>query len=245
MPKTAGTETDMKKTLSVLAALLLAAAMLLTMAACGSTGGGEEESKKEKTPEELIVGKWETSKDFGAFLGDTLASGFGEESSEYFKDLKLDLPFTFEFDEDGTAALTIDEKRFEKSLDEMKGQLKKGLEQMLRDMAEANDADLNDLVTQNGYDTLDDFLDEALSELSIDEVMSSFDDTEISGKYELDGNKLFVISEGEERDDEDYLIFELDEDELKIDMTDEQREDLSDDEAALFDEMFPMEFTRK
>ncbi len=236
----------MKKTLSVLAALLLAAAMLLTMAACGSTGDQEEEeSKKEKTPEELIVGEWETSKDFGAFLGDTLASGFGDESGEYFKNLKLDLPFTFKFDEDGTAALTINEKKFEKSLDEMKKQLKKGLEQMLRDMAEANDADLDDLVTQNGFDTLDDFLDEALTELSIDEVMSSFDDTEISGKYELDGSKLFVVSDGEERDDEDYLVFELDGDELKIDMTDEQRADLSDDEAAIFDVMFPMEFTRK
>lgn len=235
----------MKKTLTILTALLLAVAMLFAMTACGSTGDQEEETKKEKTPEELIVGEWEASKDFGELLGESFIEGFGEEGSEYFKDLKFDLPFTFEFDEDGTAALTINEKKFEKSFEEMKKQLKKGFEQMLRDMAEENDADLNDLVTQNGYDTLDEFLDEALSELSIDEAMSNFDDTEISGKYELDGNKLFIIADGEERDDEDYLVFELDDDELRIEMTDEQLEDLSDDDEALCDAMFPMEFTRK
>lgn len=123
------------------------------------------------------------------------------------------------------------------------------MEDMLRDMAKDQEADINDIVEQNGYDSLDDFLDDAVSEFEADSMIEAFDIEDMSGEYEVDGDKLYMIADGEERDDDDYVLFEVSAKKLTIDMPDGATDETDeiDDEAvsAVVNFMLPLVFERK
>lgn len=235
----------MKKTFNILLALLLATAMLFTVTACGNANGDDADAKVEKAPEELIIGEWEGTVEFGDYMSELLATSLDAGDEDYFDNLTFDMVFDFEFTKDGEATLTINKSEFEKSLDSMKDDLKEGLAQMLKDMAEENDADLDDLVAGSGYDSLDELIDDALSELTAEDMLDSFGGGDmLSGTYEIDGDKLYILDEGEERGDDNCLSFEISEKKLTINLSDEAKAELDEDEEIV-SSMFPMELNRK
>lgn len=249
----------MKKTLSILLAFLLAATMIFSMAACGSVDDDNaadtkadkaestaDDEEDEKTPEELLVGDWETTVELGELMSEMLGESLGDDYAKYFKNMELDLVMSLELTKKGEFAMELDEDALKDELEDFKEDLKDGMEDMLRDMAKDQEADINDIVEQNGYDSLDEFLDEAVAEFEVDSMIEAFDIEDMSGEYEVEDDKLYMIADGEERDDDDYVLFEVSAKKLTIDMPDGATDEIDDEEVSgVVNYMLPLVFERK
>lgn len=241
------------KKLTILVSLVLCLAMMFSFTSCGGSNNGGSENKgtdkatttdaatekEPATPEELIVGAWTCEME----LGDFMATLMGDTAGEYFDGLEFAIFLNMEFTEDGECEMNIDEDTFEEAVEDLKVDLRDGMLKMLEDAAEMNSTTLDELVASAGFDTADEYLDAVLGELTAEDLLESFGDVNKSGTYEIDGDKLYIIADGEDKDEDDYSVFTVDEDTLTLDMPAEEKEDAEGMEALL--DLLPLRFERQ
>ncbi len=236
------------KKLTLLVSLLLCLAMMFTFVSCGSDKGeettGTDVTPTPKTAEELIIGEWECELDMGEYMATVMG---GTTGGDYFEDLEFAINLIMDFDNDGNVEMAIDEDALEGSVDDLKKGLKKGMKVMLEDMAEMYGSSIEEMIAAEGYTDLDKYLDDALADMDVKTLLEGFDTSDMSGTYKIDGDKLYITQEDDEEEDkDDYMLFEVDEDTLELDMNEKDREEAENDETvAIFVEFLPLKFERK
>ena len=241
------------KKLTILLSLVLCLAMMFSFTSCGGSNNGGSENKgtdkatttdaatekEPATPEELIVGAWTCEME----LGDFMATLMGDTAGEYFDGLEFAIFLNMEFTEDGEVEMNVDEDTFEEAVEDLKDDLRDGMMKMLEDAAEMNNTTLDELVASVGYNTADEYIDATLDAMTAEDLLESFGDVNQSGTYEIDGDKLYIIADGEDKDEDDYAVFTVDEDTLTLDMPAEEKEDAEGMEALL--DILPLRFERQ
>ncbi len=212
----------MKKALFSLLSLALVLCMALTFTACKAE---EEEGKKD-----TIVGDWTTKVD----LADAINATIPEETQQYVKVDKFEIVMNVTFTEDGEHEKSLDEDALEEAVEDLK-------DDILGDMK----VYINALLAEQGINmTFEDYLaatgvteESLMSSFSVDSIVKGF---ETKGTYEIDGDKIYMLNDGEEKDDDKYEIFELDGDKLIF----KEAHGLDDASEELQKAIYPLEFTR-
>ena len=253
------------KKLTLLVSLLLCLAMMLTFVACDSADGDKDAEtttastdaktdeatsedtteaipEEPKTPADLIVGKWSTKLDFGNLL----AMSMGDVNGQYFNDLKFEIALDMEFDKDGKAAMSVDEDAITSSFETLKNDLKVGMKKMLEDIAAAYGITVEDMAAAEGFSDIDSYLDASLAQLTVDSILGGMDVVNADGTYEIDGGNLYILTDGEEKSEDNCIVFEVDEETLKFDMPEDMKAETGDDVTmSVLLDILPIVFERQ
>ena len=206
---------------------------------------------------DLIVGTWVYTMDFSSFLQEELGAEFadlGEDFAGLFDDLGRNAMLTilFEFNEDGTFRTYADEDSVYTMINAIIESIVPALDYFIdavyEELAEAA-ADLGmsveDLIAifeedvgMSFSDYVDEVMEEMLSEIGDLEVL--FEDLTDSGRYKIEGDRLFIASDGEEFDH--YDVFEVSENTLTLLSTSDPDFD-PNEFGGLFS--YPIQFTRR
>lgn len=200
----------MKKFLSVMLVLV----MILSMVACGGT---------KKDP---LVGTWKGTLDMSGFLKDTLAAE-GMTVTTDISGLGFDIILTF--GEDGTVTMSVDEASVAAMATKMVDVM---LELTVESFKQAG-VDLSAL----GLDE-ESLRAELEKEINVEELVGSFDVTSESGYYLYKDGKIYGGDTKEELADvtnsEDYMVVELNGNQLTINDIVSDGEKGSEEMAAVF-----------
>ncbi len=207
----------MKKIKSVLA-VLLAAAMLFCFAGCAkdATIAGVSDSQR-------IVGSWTCEIDLTDYMNENIGD-LGLDGFEMPTD-PIYIYINFDFEDDKTCALYLEE---EKTLESMQDYIDSIMDAMVEYMydslekesgmsREEADKYFNDYMGMS----LKEYFDTAMEEYLSPEVLAeSFDDIDVNeGYYKVEGGKLYMADTEEELEDcEEYVTYEFEGDNLKIDV---------------------------
>ena len=217
----------MRKRLSVTALILAVLMIALCCAACGG----------EKT----IIGTWRYTVDFEEIVRaktplDTLSGDeltYAEKMLEIYKDVTGVV--VMEFKEDGTYSISADQETMASALEDLKA----NLSDILPDLIGILGQDMSEFEAQiqaNGY-TIEMYIDALFSQLDLNSLTENLSS---SGRYRLDGDKLYTSDQDGTIDESHYLIIELSGSKLKI--TEAVGSDSGD--SMLAGIYLPMELTR-
>ena len=163
----------------------------------------EDEDKDEPSKTSDIVGEWEGEVDMACILNYMFEASLGD-LAEYLTLDSFEVRFTFEFDDDGMFSMTINERDFEKELENAAEVWIDGYYEIIDIQIEEQGLDMtpDEYAEQHLGMSVEDFIEEAL--------VSGMDAAQFEnyGNYELDGSKLYMDSSRE------YYIIEIDGDEL-------------------------------
>ncbi len=210
--------------ISKILALLLALVMILSLCACGEKKESDEDSEKKddksssqvadedsevadeaEEKEFTFVGDWAADMDITEALGEMLdmLGAEGLESS------KLVVPVNFSFGQDGSYKVEVNKDDF---LPVMKDWMGDMLEKILK--AQGIEMSLEEYLETSGM-TLDDILEEAFTDESIDEMTGEMNST---GKYKVEEGKLYMSLDGDDEiSTDEYIVFEaVSNDEIKF-----------------------------
>lgn len=207
-------EENMKK-LKRIAALLLALVMVFALCACSADGGKDKDSNKKeevkKTDAELIVGTWEGSVNIGDELEQVLESDADmAEIMSYFDFSGIDITMQIVFGKDGSYSVAyVDDGSSEK----IEKAYRDGFVQMFDDLLEGTGYTLADVAAQE-YMTEDEYLD-AMVEIAMQSVTPLYGELS-AGTYEIGDGKLYMIEDGEDKDDGTYTTYKLSKNELTL-----------------------------
>ncbi len=176
----------MKKLLCVVLAIVLVMSMTL-LTGCA--------------PKDPFLGDWTVTID----LAEAINAEFAKEpeAAEYLKATDFTLVLNFSFKEDGTFSIFADEASCTTAMNNLKEDLKKGMENLLVDSMKDSGLDMTiDQILALAGTTLDALIEEAFDEEDFEEILTCFD---TEGKYEAKDGKLFT---GEGDDSIDLTVYE-------------------------------------
>ncbi len=196
-----------------IAALLLALVMVFALCACSDSGNGKDKDndkddvKKEevkKDDSELIVGTWEAAVNIGDELEETLESDMDmAELMSYFDFSDINITMQLVFDKDGSYSVSYVDDGSSKKIEKA---FRDGFVEMFNALLADSGYTLADVAEQENM-TEDEYLD-AMVEIAMQSVNSLY--SEISaGSYEIEDGKLYMIMDGDEKDDDTYTTYEL------------------------------------
>lgn len=217
-----------------IAALLLALVMVFALCACDSGDKGTDKGKDDvkKTDAELAVGKWETKVNMSTILKELGDYDELEELLMYFDFSRVDISLTVEFDKSGSYELV-----YSVNESQLMAMFRDGMEMMLDDMLVGTGYTIEDLAADENM-TRDEYLDALIEQsLDSDDLMSSIEESNESGTFEMKDGKLYLIESGDEKEDGDYIEYTIDDDELVF-VTE------YDDGEEEYSVIFPMTFER-
>lgn len=217
-----------------IAALLLALVMVFALCACDSGDKGTDKGKDDvkKTDAELAVGKWETKVNMSTILKELGDYDELEELLMYFDFSRVDISLTVEFDKSGSYELV-----YSVNESQLMSMFRDGMEMMLDDMLVGTGYTIEDLAADENM-TRDEYLDALIEQsLDSDDLMSSIEESNESGTFEMKDGKLYLIESGDEKEDGDYIEYTIDDDELVF-VTE------YDDGEEEYSVIFPMTFER-
>lgn len=207
------------------AALFLTLALVFSFAACSNQG------KTAKAPEAkvTIVGDWKCTIDMSKAIEQSMEDS-GKDVAQYFDFSGLKMVMNATFKEDGTVRMSADAAKL---MEDMRQPMKDGLVKYIESVGMTED----DFEAATGK-KLSSMIDELVNQ------MASSDDLamEKEGKYKLEGDKLFLIEDGEEFKDDDYCTITLSADEFRITEIHGELED--DDTFEAMKNVLPLVFTR-
>lgn len=207
------------------AALFLTLALVFSFAACSNQG------KTAKAPEAkvTIVGDWKCTIDMSKAIEQSMEDS-GKDVAQYFDFSGLKMVMNATFKEDGTVRMSADAAKL---MEDMRQPMKDGLVKYIESVGMTED----DFEAATGK-KLSSMIDELVNQ------MASSDDLamEKEGKYKLEGDKLFLIEDGEEFKDDDYCTITLSADEFRITEIHGELEDEESFEAMK--NVLPLVFTR-
>lgn len=207
------------------AALFLTLALVFSFAACSNQG------KTAKAPEAkvTIVGDWKCTIDMSKAIEQSMEDS-GKDVAQYFDFSGLKMVMNATFKEDGTVRMSADAKKL---IEDIRQPMKEGLVKYIESLGMTEE----DFESATGK-KLSSMIDELVNQ------MASSDDLamEKEGKYKLEGDKLFLIEDGEEFKDDDYCTITLSADEFRITEIHGELED--DDTFETMKNVLPLVFTR-
>lgn len=212
------------------AALFLTLALVFSFAAC-SNQGKTAKAPDGKAPEAkvTIVGDWKCSIDMSKAIEQSMEDS-GKDVAQYFDFSGLKMVMNLTFKEDGTVRMSADAKKL---IEDIRQPMKEGLVKYIESLGMTEE----DFESASGM-KLSSMIDELVNQ------MASSDDLamEKEGKYKLEGDKLFLIEDGEEFKDDDYCTITLSADEFRITEIHGELED--DDTFETMKNVLPLVFTR-
>lgn len=196
----------MKKLLSLLLVLLLTLSLAFMATACSSDSDkDDDDDKKSSTSQEKeevsIIGKWVAEIDMAEIINESMEAELGAELDKKFSDINVNVIMEFDKKE---VEISMDAGDVEKSIkNQMPAVLKSLLEVMLEESGTGMTVD--QLLEAQGM-TMDEFIEETMSQMDFEEITSELDISETS-LYELDGKKLYTFED--EKDEDEYMEIEL------------------------------------
>ncbi len=202
----------MKKLLSLLLVLLLTLTLAFMATACSSDSDDkdDDDDKKSSTSQKKdddedeevsIIGKWEAEVDMADFINESMEDELGTELDKKFSNINIKL--TMEFDKE-EVELSMDAGDIEKSIkNQMPDVLKAALEVILEESGLGMTVD--ELLEAQDM-TMDEFIEETMSQMDFEEITSELDISE-SSLYELDGDKLYTFDD--EKDEDEFMTIKL------------------------------------
>ena len=207
------------KKLKRIAALLLALVMVFALCACSAYGGKDKDSNKDdnkkeevkKTDAELIVGTWESSVNIGDELEKLLETDTDmAEFMSYFDFSGIDITMQIVFGKDGSYSVAyVDDGSSEK----IEKAFRDGFVEMFDALLEGTGYTLADVAAQENM-TEDEYLD-AMVEIAMQSVTPLYDELS-AGTYEIGDGKLYMIEDGDDKDDGTYTTYKLSKNELTL-----------------------------
>lgn len=192
------------KKITKLTVLLLAMVMVLSLCACGGNDAGK-----------ALVGTWALDCD----LADAMSDELGSDYADFNAPLKLTL--LFDFNEDGTYKMYIEESSFVESFNSWVDAFLDYSVEMTYDIFEAQGMsreETDEVVMQNFGMSVEEYMRETVaSSLDASDLARSVEST---GTYETKGNKLY-LAEGSSKIDEHYYdIFTVNGNALTLELPD-------------------------
>lgn len=207
------------------AALFLTLALVFSFAACSNQG------KTAKAPEAkvTIVGDWKCTIDMSKAIEQSMEDS-GKDVAQYFDFSGLKMVMNATFKEDGTVRMSADAAKL---MEDMRQPMKDGLVKYIESVGMTED----DFEAATGK-KLSSMIDELVNKMATSDDLAM----EKEGKYKLEGDKLFLIEDGEEFKDDDYCTITLSADEFRITEIHGELEDEESFEAMK--NVLPLVFTR-
>jgi len=175
-------------------ARVLAVVLMLTMVVTAFVGCG---GKSNKTPEELIVGKWESVIDFQKVMESAMESEDDASMLEGIDFSGITMKMGAEFKADGTYAVNVDKESGETAMKQMVEKLVPALKEMIKqeiiasgtDASEVTDEMLDGMLAMFNVDSWDALGDMFIEEMDTDEI---FGEINSAGKYLIKDGKLYL-----------------------------------------------------
>ncbi len=210
-----------------LLALLLALAMVFALCACNTDSGNGNDGDKaqdddvesdnseavdnEKYKNSKLIGIWEAEFDLGAAIA--AAYGGDDELSQLMSNMDFNGIFysiRYTFNADGSYTIEfVDDGTTEK----LRAAFREGFVGIMEALCAEEGVTVEEAAASENM-TVDEFYDR-LVEGAMESVDPIFEQV-IEGSFEVDGNKLYFIADGEDKEDGTYNEFELDGDKLTI-----------------------------
>ena len=210
----------MKKVLSLTMVVVMLASIMVLFTACG----GDKAT---------FVGKWNAEIDMAKILNEQLnaAGTFGEiELSD------ISVVMNFEFNDDDTYAISLDEASAEEMAESLKGQLKPIMEDMMAAMLEDTGVTLEDYLAETGTD-LDAMMEESFDVAALTE---SFGD--MKGQYLVQDGKLYTSDDEKTAPSTDKgITYEIKGDTIEFVKSDAED---AEDSVVSIDQLLPMVLTK-
>ncbi len=189
-----------------------------------------------------IVGTWVTDIDMSAMVTELLAAELGTELKS---DVTLVMPAIFEFDDDMTYRLSIDEEAFADNFNVFLESIKEPMAEIVYASLEAQGISREDadaMFAAQGY-TMDQLLDESLSELDGQALVAAMELDADQGSFFMEGGKLWTWDTDGEMDEAEYTVYTIEGDTMTFT---EVVGDASNSDLAEFQEygLLPMVLTR-
>lgn len=160
------------------------------------------------TPEELLVGTWIYSED--------ILASMDEASQMLFQNGDLVAHYILVFTEDGKYEMTLDEDSLRRDFENLKVVFRANMKNMLQEIADMYGITPDELVAEEGYSSVNAYLDEVMAEMDVEELIAALTIPDAFGVYEVEGDKIYIIGNGYEKDDVDAASFSVDKYKLTI-----------------------------
>ncbi len=224
--------------------LAIALAIMTLISACVFFGCDEEPEAPK--PEEVFIGSWEFDIDMTEMMDEQMGSD--PTMGKYFDFKDLSFTLNVEYKNDGTYSAKIDETSIDAFITSVTAAMKSGMTKYFEDMI-AQTPEMEGMTVDQVLAALGTDLDTLItSTVTKESLMESFGETNTSGVYKIEENKLYMAETTEEINDE-YVTFDIiNNDEIKITELVElvPAETGEDDVDASFfeDALFPLIFKR-
>ena len=207
---------------------LMAVTMVFVLFGCGKSGADDTEK---------FIGTWNAKIDMTDLFNENFQQGMGESGDDlsgYFNIDKFELTMVFTFKEDGTYSMTVDKAGLNKTVDDLKDDLKDGLTTYFEDMIAENELGMS-LDEVLGYleISMDELIDASLGSDMIDGLVEAF---EAHGKWKAEKGKLYTSeSVNDDIDESGYELYEFTSGGIKLSEPEGVKDDLG---------VFPMLLTK-
>lgn len=148
---------------------------------------------------------------------------YREESKnekDYFNDPRsCDVPVLYDISvltENGKFEMALDEDSLRRDFENFKVVYRANMKNMLREIADICGVTPGELVAEEGYSSVNAYLEEIIAGMDVEELIAALTLPDAFGVYEIEGDKLYLISDGYEKDDIDAASFSVDKYKLTI-----------------------------
>lgn len=240
------------KKFAKLMALLLALVLVLSLVACkkadnktnqvAAPGGtnaqnGDNDISTPPVQEATVEGKWAYTMDAERLISIAAEQeGASDEELDMVRQLigDTEIRMYLELNADGTLRFAMDPE----SAQAMAENMVQNLPQLMAAMYGVSMEELESMLAEQGM-TMEQFTDMMRDEINPEDMMSDIED--VNGIYKVEGDKLYVANEGDEFDENNYLVFTLSGNTLIVtDIVGVEGED----SAEAMKQMLPLTFTR-
>ena len=189
-----------------------------------------------------LTGTWKYTMDFSkamAAAGDAEEMEGLEELGDSFKEMLngLTMVMVLELKEDQTYSFYIDENSAKAAVDAMMSKMSELMPKLIAEMTGMSEEDVVKELEKEGK-SMDDMLEEFAGEMDTEEMLKDLKESASKGTYRFADGKLYLTEEGEVENPADYVVVELEGNELRITEV---------SEGAQFDEyksLLPLVFVR-
>ena len=148
---------------------------------------------------------------------------YREESKnekDYFNDPRsCDVPVLYDISvltENGKFEMALDEDSLRRDFENLKVVFRANMKNMLQEIADMYGITPDELVAEEGYSSVNAYLDEVMAEMDVEELIAALTIPDAFGVYEVEGDKIYIIGNGYEKDDVDAASFSVDKYKLTI-----------------------------
>ena len=199
------------KKLAKLLTLALVLTLIVSLTACAGSKQGAADG---------IVGTWKYTMDFQkamAAAGESEDMAGLESLGDSFKEMMegLSMLMVLELKEDNTYSFYIDEASAKAAVEGMMSKLTDMMPKLVAEMSGMSEEDVQKALEQNGQ-SMDSLMEQFGGAMDTDEMLKDLKESSSKGTYRYADGKLYLTEEGSVENPADYVVVELNGNELKI-----------------------------